>query len=184
MASDGNTDCDDEPEELDDVQVQETPEVPQPVPTTSGVNQRAVIDPGAGKLSGVNSKEEAMNFLASNPHLGNIFKRMIREGIQENKIQGKSTNQITLQKGRVTEQTADRRVRKMEGMNANEPLSKGIKSPSDMTLYVPAFNKIPSNVNSNSNEIIQRISNFVEEIKIGSNPSTPKDDRMQKVQRS
>lgn len=36
-----------------------------------------------GVTTSVNSEEDAVKFLSSNPHLGNLFKKMIKEGIQE-----------------------------------------------------------------------------------------------------
>ena len=109
--------------------------------------------------------------MALNPHLGNVFKRMIKEGIQEEskKQQGKCSK-IADQQKKINNKTTVNKTQRGQ----NNDVSKVMKSPSDTTLYAPAFKKITSQDTSDSNEIIQCISNFVEEIRIGSNPSTPK----------
>ena len=43
-------------------------------------NQRSF---NMAQLQQVSSEEEAVQFLQTNPHLGNVFKKMIKEGIQE-----------------------------------------------------------------------------------------------------
>ena len=83
-------------------------------------------------------EEEAMCLLASNPHLGNIFKRMIQEGIQEEtkKLVGhpieKGNQNVVPQ---VLNQSNDRGTPQAN----NRPTMQLVKSPSDMTIYAPAL---------------------------------------------
>ena len=116
----------------------------------------------------IESEEQAYQFMATNPHFSNAFKRMIKEGIAE---EAKATQP----KGKSAANTAEQSKIKT---NLTKPKRRDMtvipKSPSDTTLYTPALKKIPSNTELDSNEMLQKISNFVEEIRISSNPGTPK----------
>ena len=47
-----------------------------------------------------------------------------------------------------------------------------MKSPSDTTIYAPALRRIEQG-KSNSSELMERISNFVEEIRLETNDTIP-----------
>ena len=109
----------------------------------------------------VNSEEEAMQLLARNPHIKNLFKRMIRKEIQEEKEVTKNNRGKTGMEN-LNEETKQSTPKKMG--RENQERSNLIKSPSDTTLYTPALKKL--NPGMGDNDLIERISNFVEGIRM------------------
>ena len=133
----------------------------------------------------IQNEEQAYYFLATNPHLGNVFKCMIKEGIAEEtaKITTLQAGKGLVNKRRQNDENTRNENQDMRNCNkvpdvnnkaVQQTRAQAIKSPSDTTIYAPALKKLPSRNDSDANDIIQRISNFVEEIRIGSNASTPK----------
>ena len=89
---------------------------------------------------GPTNEVEAMEFLEKNPHLGNVFRRMIKDGIQEDYERWRSIEPSKGDNGR-DKQTQQKKASKTnKGMNkhSNSPI---VKSPSDTTIYVPALRK-------------------------------------------
>ena len=126
--------------------------------------------------------------MASNPHFELVFKKMIKAGIQE---ESQNMTGTANKQGEVMEQElATPRVAKVVGANSptNEQMRQWerialgkktnnknpnvtpIKSPSDTTIYAPGLNKLRSET-SDKNEIIERISNFVETIRLETQPA-------------
>ena len=117
------------------------------------------------------TEEEAVRFLQANPRIDNYFKKLIRDGIaEENKNRQQEVN---LQQPPGKESN---------GMMVRTPQSKKngreghmVKSPSDTTIYAPALKKLMKDGRGMEQNLIDRISNFLEEIHIeGSREHTPK----------
>ena len=112
----------------------------------------------------IDNEEDAMKYLTSNPFLEKAMGKMIQQSIAEentNAAKGKSmvTPLNSPQKG------TD--VIPVNGTSGNKTGKDNtlLKSPSDTTLYAPALRKLPPNTCvTNKDELIDRISNFVEEI--------------------
>ena len=97
----------------------------------------------------ISNEEEAATFLVTNPHLGNPFKKMIKKGIQE--------ETHLMKKGNPQQhKTPVKQSRPGQGTP--------IKSPSDTTIYAPALSR--TDPIEGHNQIIDKISNFVEGIRI------------------
>ena len=107
----------------------------------------------------IGSEEEAQNFVKQNPHLGNYFKKMIQEGIAEELRKPEKGKQIT-------NNDKDDKEKNKNKVNL-------IKSPSDTTLYAPAMKKLINDGKNDKDHIIDRISNFVEEIRIETTRGMP-----------
>ena len=100
----------------------------------------------------ITSDEDALRFIEANPHFGNVFKKMIQEGIAEEKrtSKGKNANIVVgIQHDKCTK---------------NDSVISAIKSPSDTTIYAPALNKATNQVGTD--HMIDHISNFVEGIRL------------------
>ena len=127
---------------------------------------------------GFNSEEDAEKFLASNPYLGSLFKRMIKDSIAEESKQLMTPPQtvnntsgwsLLKQKGKPQSLL----INQIGNGNRNQGVRSNtlIKSSSDTTLYAPALNKVNNNKGQNSliggNEvIINKITDFVEGIRL------------------
>ena len=92
---------------------------------------------------------EAMRLLAENPNLENVFRRMIRDGIREE----------TQNLAHPNPQVMEKQTQKTKGKKHPNNIITA-KSPSDTTIYAPALNK----VQSEQADMVDKISNFVEEI--------------------
>ena len=101
------------------------------------------------KTPHISNEGEAATFLVTNPHLGNLFKKMIKEGIQEETHLMKKGNPQQYK-------TPVKQSRPGQGTP--------IKSPSDTTIYTPALSRMDPI--EGQNHIIDKISNFVEGIRI------------------
>ena len=121
------------------------------------------------------NEAEAAQLLSENLYLGNIFKKMIKQGIQEEVAELKqlSTGSRSVDKGTVSQRTDQRHAAATHGEVTMQctpgNLSKTVnriagmtKSPSDTTVYSMAMRKIGTN--DNADLLIDKISNFVEEI--------------------
>ena len=126
-------------------------------PSTSGLNAAVSQENAADEE--VNDEERAMQFLAANPGVGKVFKKWIKEGIAE--------------------EAAKNKDKKTGELSRNHGL-RAVKSPSDTTIYAPALNKIQP-LDGGANEAIVKISNFVDEMRIASNASTPSRNAMPEV---
>ena len=104
----------------------------------------------------VNSEEDAEKLIASNPYIGNVFKRMIKEGIKEEvdkfKLQEKTGTDVT-GKNNVDVRPRDIRVDNNKVVEREKP--SPVKSPSDTTIYALALNTIPA-VQQGQDEIIEK----------------------------
>ena len=112
----------------------------------------------------IDNEEDAMKYLTSNPFLEKAMKKMIQQSIAEentNAAKGKSM---------VTPLNSPQKGTDVIPVNVTSGNKTGkdntlLKSPSDTTLYAPALRKLPPNTCvTNKDELIDRISNFVEEI--------------------
>ena len=117
---------------------------------------------------------EAMCFLESNPGLQNMFMKMIKAGIQEGikettaSLQGSATKSGELS-GKNSNSKGNNTKSKSNSTNF-------VKSPSDTTLYTPAVQRVTEN--KRVEDMINKISNFVEEIRNQSaQQSEPRDRR-------
>ena len=117
------------------------------------------LQPTINMAATVNSEEDAVKFLSSNPYLGNLFKKMIKEGIQEESKKQRKGNEIVAIPNESNKQCDN--ATPIKTPIERQPVM--MKSPSDTTIYAPALTKLPSN-DGNASEIMDRISNFVEEI--------------------
>ena len=113
------------------------------------------------KLLEPQSEKEAVQFLASNPHLSNIFKKMIKEGIQE-QIKIGNDQQGQDQGYRTSSLCETPVVNKSHSKQTPIHNKSLIKSPSDTTIYAPALRKIAED--QQSDNVLEKISNFVESI--------------------
>ena len=103
------------------------------------------------------NEKEAVEFLATNPHLNDLFRKMIKEGIQQelekrNKGKGKVQHKVDNAKPTNTE------------TGKNVVYHELIKSPSDTTLYAPAINKASMINSTQMEQMMEKISDFVEGI--------------------
>ena len=112
--------------------------------------------------SGPQSEAEAMQFLETNPHLNNVFKKLIKQGIQEEReeIQKGMNDQNEQVNGNnlTSKPTCSRRGRPP---NINK---EAVQSPSDTIIYAPALRR--ANEVKQSNQLMEKISNFVESIRL------------------
>ena len=110
------------------------------------------------------NEKEAEQFLATNPYLGDLMKRMIKEGVQEEV----SRYSLPLPP---KEGLPDKGVGKGRLGGDNLERSKVYqavnKSPSNNTIYAPALNKvIPDSAGNTTEQVMDKISNFVEGIRL------------------
>ena len=133
----------------------------EPVEVTPGVATQVITN-----------DEQVSQFLESNPYLGNYFKKLIQEGIAEGpqrvaqKTKGRSGEtepSVNAEKGGLTPKRRSTMIQQ-------------VKSPSDTTIYAPALKKLVGNTVNEGDHLIERISNFVEEIRLetASREQTPK----------
>ena len=101
-----------------------------------------------------------MQFLAENPHLGKVFRKMIQQGIQDD--HDRRSQAGSNQAGESSPKNQSVNSPTMEASKRGSP--QIIKSPSDTTIYVPALHKI--NEADNAEEIMDKVSNFVESMRI------------------
>ena len=121
-------------------------------PSTS---RREEVEPSPMPMS-ITSEAEAYQFLQTNPHLGNVFKKIIKEGVAEEtkRLQENSATPTKRKQGKTKcGPVSPVKVRQLPN-NGNIT-----KSPSDTTIYAPALNK------GGDDPIIERITNFVEDIR-------------------
>ena len=139
------------------------------------------------------SEQEALKILSDNPHLGNVLMKMIKKGVRE-EIESNankspvcnwvkeceieppvpSANLVGADKhldgAAIAHQAATNRGNVVKGLTTpnnkgNKVVSGIIKSPSDTTIYAPALRRVAID-QEKPNEIMERISNFIEEIHI------------------
>ena len=107
--------------------------------------------------------------ITANPHLENYFKKMIKQGIQEEQRKSVSSPKGTVEvlPGTSGEPMQAEKTPRKETVTPKKNGKTGemIKSPSDTTIYAPALNKVNKNPQGNI-EIIDKISNFVEGIRL------------------
>ena len=128
-------------------------------------------------------------FLSANPHFGNVFKQMIKEGIREetkcDKTKESSQNMAQKQdkakegksEGQVITTIADNQsIETVICPEKRTPVPVTVKSPLDMTIYAPALNKIAVQEVAEKNDLIDRISNFVEGIRMETQERTSNKD--------
>ena len=112
------------------------------------------------------NEQEAVDFLASNPYLGNLFRHMIKEGIQEEV--GKHIQKVEQKLQNNDSKINAGKGNKVNGKKKVKPTVKNfppcIKSPSDTTIYAPALRQLSNN--DDHDPIIDKISNFVDEIRL------------------
>ena len=107
---------------------------------------------------------EAMCVLESNPGLQNMFMKMIKAGIQE----GIKETTASLQGGATKSGELSGKNSNSKGNNTKSKSNSTnfVESPSDTTLYTPALQRVMEN--KRVEDMINKISNFVEEIRIQS----------------
>ena len=103
----------------------------------------------------------AMRLMEENPQLGDFFKRVIKEGIKEGMEEQNEKFEQTSSSNRGKEKDKGLSTSDRCNTNSNRVVQM-VKSPSDMTLYTPALSK----GKKNEVEMIEKISNFVEEIRL------------------
>ena len=103
-------------------------------------------------------EQEAAKLLADNPRLGNIFQKWIQEGVQQEVKKHVGTINAKKQ-GKVVNNTS---IRNEQGNGVM------VKSPSDTTIYAPAFHRLNSSNKgiSPAQEVVDKITNFVEGIRL------------------
>ena len=113
------------------------------------------------KIVGPTNEEEVARFMMENPYLNDIFKKMIQQGIQ-----------AEVQKQNVQGQQVTNSGKQGKAANKTNERINVIKAPSDTTLYAPALRKMTQSEEANKN-LINKISNFVEEVRIESRRGSP-----------
>ena len=117
---------------------------------------------------GPQDEQEAMEFLEKNPHLGNVFKKLVKQGIQEERREEALKAQHHQGKGKSGEKSTDQnngRINVTPSRNIRAPQRKELmKLPSDTTLYAPALKK--ASENKHTDQLMEKISNFVESIRL------------------
>ena len=138
--------------------------------------------PNEESTNDAKSEQQALKILADNPHLNNVFMKLIKKGIREeiddkqsisegkrktNNSANKGKLQTTTQQIQGKEPSSDSQMRKTTAV-PKTPINRGratvVKSPSDTTIYAPALKRHDPDVEK-SGDIMERISNFIEEIR-------------------
>ena len=130
----------------------------------------------------INGEEEAAQFISENPYLGKVFKKMIKDGIAEETKSNKTNpkgRQGNNQNGNIWEKTDEESVPVTTPIKRIQKTTSPFKSPSDTMIYAPMLNRVAES-ERNENELIDKISNFVEGIRLqtsrrrDSDQSTPR----------
>ena len=109
-----------------------------------------------------------MQFLSENPHLGKVFKKMIKQGIQE-EISSQHSGEFNMEENALVNKTPSKG--KSKGHKVQREV---IKSPSDTTIYAPALRGLRKTLDKDRpGELMERISNFVEEIRLETTGVSP-----------
>ena len=90
------------------------------------------VRPNPGTNDNENEEVRALKLMNENPCLGSIFKRMIRDGIEEVEEKYKKQYEDVAPKGKSGK---DAETNYHSPVNANMNRAKSVKSPSDTTLY-------------------------------------------------
>ena len=161
--SDDMTDGEDESEQP--IEEEPDPELESPLEGDNVADNASVdsgviqLNPPAGmELPTIATEEEAYQFMEANPHLGSVFRQMITQGIRDG-LERQQENHA----GEISTRDPPCVTPKVVVAKTHN----AIKSPSDTTLYAPALRK-RANSGENANDIIEKISNFVEEVRLES----------------
>ena len=111
-------------------------------------------------LVNINSEQDALNFMKSNPYFESAFKQMIKEGIQEemknlNSDRSRQDEEGKSNENNVSEPEGSNRIDKSGVTSTPKQTNQEkipLKSPSDTTIYAPALHKLSNE--SHKDELI------------------------------
>ena len=107
---------------------------------------------------------ESLQRILSNPKMRNFVKEVMTDMEPEKEKLPREKS-----KGIEIDRTEIREVIPVKKINTKLTREKIIKSPSDTTIYVPALCRTPENLKKGENQMIDRISEFIEGIRMNEN---------------